>query len=125
MNEYPFELFESLAVDRLISRLIFLDGRVNRQELDFFEKLLQSQNISFEDFERSLSEPLEYSYEVIKSMSTKKRQQCVRLLRQALNSDKVIELSRLSRLNEILEKTEIFRSDKENLKKAKEGFISY
>lgn len=125
MDKYPFELFESLAVARLIGILIFSDGEVDRQESDFFEQMLQSLNISSEDYEYSLSEPIDHSYEIVKSMSAKKRQLCVKLFRQTVNSDKVIELSELSRLNEILEKTEIFRPDKENLKKTEEGFVSY
>jgi len=124
MNKYPFELFESIAVARLISLLIFSDGEVDRQESDFFEQVLQNMNVSSEDYEHSLFEPINHSFEIVKSMSAKKRQQCLMLFRQTVYSDKVIEFSELSRLNEILEKTEIFRPDKENFKNTDDGFVN-
>jgi hypothetical protein len=125
MNDYTFDVSESLAVARLVCRVIFSDDGVDRQESDFFDNVLQKLALTSSDFESSLSEPIEHSYDVVKNMSADKRRQCVRLLRLTVNSDNVVELSELSRLNEILEKTEIFRPDKKNVKQSEEGFVDY
>ena len=102
--------------------LIFSDGGVDRRESDFFEQMLQSMKISSETFESSLSEPVEHAYEVVKDMPLEKRRECAKLLKQAVGSDTVVALSELSRLNEILEKTSIFRPDKKNMGKTDGGF---
>lgn len=125
MNKYPFDPLESLAVAKLIWVLLFSDESIDRQESDFFEQVLHNFDLSSEDFETFLSEPVEHSYEIVKSMSAEKRRQCVKLLRMAVDSDKIVKLSELSRLNEILERTELFRPDKKNTKKTDEGFVNF
>lgn len=122
MDKYTFDFFESMAVARLVWILIFSDGGIDRRESDFFEQMLQSMNISSESFESSLSDPIEHVYDVVKAMSVEKRSECAKLLNLAVGSDKVVGLSELSRLNEILEKTEIFRPDKKHMKKLEGGF---
>lgn len=122
MNNNFFETSESLAVARLVWMLLFSDNIINRKESDFFEQTLQSMNLSSEMFESSLSVPLEQSYFVVKSMSALKRRECARLLSLAVASDNVVELSELSRLNDILEKVSIFRPDKKSTNKFEGGF---
>ena len=122
MNKFSFDPSESLAVARLVWGLIFSDGEVDRRESDFFEQMLQSMNLTSEKFEFSLSEPIEHSYEVVKAMSAEKRRECSQLLRLAVSSDDVVLLSELTHLNEILEKTAMFRSDVNDMNKTGEGF---
>jgi len=122
MNNIPFDAIESLAVARLVRMLIVSDGVVNRKESDFFEKMLQSMKIPPESIESNLSEPVEQTYEVVRNMTVVKRRECGRLLRLAISSDNVVELSELSRLNEILEKASLFRPDTKQVKKNEGGF---
>lgn len=122
MDKYTFNFSESMAVARLVWILIFSDGGIDRRESDFFEQMLQSMDISSELFESSLSEPVEHAYDVVKAMPTEKRRECAKLLNMAVGSDKVVVLSELSRLNDILEKTEIFRQDEKHSKKSEGGF---
>lgn len=123
MDKYTFNPPESMAVARLVWVLIFSDGGIDRRESDFFEQVLQSLNVSSKSFEDSLSDPIEHIYEVVKAMSAKKRRDCVKLFNQAVSSDDVVVLSELSSLNEILEKTEIFRPDNKDIKKSEGGFL--
>ena len=123
MDKYTFNSPESMAVARLVWVLIFSDGGIDRRESDFFEQVLQSLNMSSKSFEDSLSDPIEHVYEVVKAMSAKKRRDCVKLFNQAVSSDDVVVLSELSSLNEILEKTEIFRPDNKDIKKSEGGFL--
>jgi len=122
MNNSPFNTIESLAVARLVRMLIVSDGVVNRKESDFFEKILKSMNVSTDSFESSLSQPVEQTYEAVRNMTVVKRRECGRLLRQAISSDNVVELSELSRLNDILEKAALFRPDTKQMKKNEGGF---
>ena len=122
MNNTPFNAIESLAVARLVRMLIVSDGNVNRKESDFFEKMLQSMDITQESLESSLTAPIEETYENVRKMPLVKRRECGRLLRLAITSDNVIELSELSRLNDILEKASLFRSDTKYVKQNEGGF---
>lgn len=122
MDKYSFDLSESMAVARLVWVLIFSDGGIDRRESDFFEQMLQKMGISFETFESCLLEPIEHVYDVVKAMSAEKRMEFANLLHLAIGVDKVVMLSELSRLNDILEKTSIFRPDENNMKKTENGF---
>jgi len=122
MNKYPFDPSESLAVAKLVWMLIISDGGIDRRETVFFERLLQSLEISSEEFEASLPNPIESVYEIVKNMPAVKRRECGQLLRLAVRSDEVVVLSELSRLNEILEKTHILKPDKHTIQKSEGGF---
>lgn len=122
MNNIHFDAIESLAVARLVRILIVSDGVVNRKESDFFEKMLQAMNVSTDILESSLSEPVEQTYEIIRNMTGVKRRECGRLLRLAISSDNVVDLSELSRLNDILENAALFRPDAKPMTKNEGGF---
>jgi len=114
MDLYPFNPSESMAVARLVWVLIFSDGKVDPRESAFFEQMLESMNITSADFDASLSTPIESVYELVKEMPALKRRECASLLRVAISLDEVVVLSEVSRLNDILEKTAIFRPDRKN-----------
>jgi len=122
MNTIAFDISESLAVARLVYSLLISDEKVGRQESVFFEQLLQNLSIKRAEFELYLSEPIEETYEIVKRMPYPKRRECGRFLRMAVNADHTVELSELSRLNEILDRASILRPDKRTNKKSDEGF---
>jgi len=122
MDYNLFDESESLAVARLVWMLIFSDEVVDRRESDFFDQLLKNLKLTSETFETSLSQPEEWAYEVIRSMPAVKRRECGKVLRLAVGSNNKVDLSALSRLNEILENAAIFRPDKKTVKKSEEGF---
>jgi hypothetical protein len=122
MTDYSFDPEESLAVARLVWLLIFSDGSLDRRESDFFEKTILALHVTASEFEKSLSQPEESVYETIRKMPSEKRRACGTLLRLAVCSDEVVELSELSKLNSILEKAAIFRPDRKNMKKSEGGF---
>lgn len=107
---------EALAVARLIWLLIFSNNEVSGEESAFFTKTLNDLNINRKEMEEYMDLPLEVSYEKVKNMNSKKRSECVRLLRLAVNTDNNIDRKELGILNEILIKAELFRSDKKNKK---------
>lgn len=122
MNTISFDIYESLAVARLVYSLLISDNSVGHQESVFFEQLLQNLNLKRTEFELNLSEPLEKTYDLVKKMPSAKRRECGRFLRMAVNADHIVELSELSRLNEILDKASILRPDKKTNKKSDESF---
>jgi len=122
MNTISFDISESLAIARLVYSLLISDETIGPQESDFFEQLLQNLNIKPAEFESSLSETIENAYKIVKVMPSVKRRECGRFLRMAVNADHSVELSELSRLNEILDKAFILRPDKKTNKKTDEGF---
>jgi uncharacterized tellurite resistance protein B-like protein len=119
-NEYTPE--ESNAIARLIWVLINRNGAVNRKESDYFSKILQLFKISRTDFDQKLTTPVDIAYDTVRHMPTIKRHECGKLLRLAVTSDGVIELSELSMLNDILEEAAIFRPDRKLQKKSEGGF---
>jgi len=119
-NEYTPE--ESLAIARLIWVLINRNGTVNRKETDYLEKTLQLLKVTQTDFDQRLSTPVENDFALVRCMPSLKRHECGKLLRLAVTSDGVIELSELSMLNNILEEAAIFRPDRKSQKKSEGGF---
>ena len=119
-NEYTPE--ESLAIARLIWVLINRNGSVNRKEADYLAKTLQLLKITRADFDQSLTTPVDEAYTLVRCMPTLKRHECGKLLRLAVTSDGIVELSELSMLNDILEEAAIFRPDRKSQKKAEGGF---
>jgi len=119
-NDYAPE--ESLAIARLIWVLINRNGSVNRKEADYLAKTLQLLKITRVDFDQSLITPVDEAYTLVRRMPTLKRHECGKLLRLAVTSDGVIELTELSMLNDILEEAAIFRPDRKSQKKAEGGF---
>lgn len=119
-NEYTPE--ESIAIARLIWVLINRNGAVNRKEADYFAKTLHLLKISKPDFDKSLNNPLDDVFALVRRMPSLKRHECGKLLRLAVTSDGVVELAELSKLNDILEEAEIFRPDRKAQKKSEGGF---
>lgn len=119
-NEYTPE--ESIAIARLIWVLINRNGDVNRKEADYLAKTLQLLKITRADFDQSLSTSVDEAYTLVRRMPTLKRHECGKLLRLAVTSDGIVELSELSMLNDILEEAAIFRPDRKSQKKAEGGF---
>lgn len=120
--ENDFTTEESLAVVRLIWLLLFSDDAVDPNEADYFDKTLQDLKVSPQEFQASLSLPLASAYETIRQMPSGKRRECGTLLRLAVTSDGVVELTELSRLNDILEEAAVFRPDRRSSKKSEGGF---
>jgi len=119
-NEYTPE--ESNAIARLIWVLINRNGAVNKKEAVYFASTLQLFKITRTDFDKCLSEPVEDSYAIVRTMPSLKRHECGKLLRLAVTSDGVVELAELSMLNDILEEAAIFRPDRKSQKKSEGGF---
>lgn len=119
-NEYTPE--ESLAIARLIWVLINRNGDVNSKEADYLAKTLQLLKITRADFDQSLSTSVDEAYTLVRCMPTLKRHECGKLLRLAVTSDGIVELSELSMLNDILEEAAIFRPDRKSQKKSEGGF---
>lgn len=119
-NQYTPE--ESKAIARLIWVLINRNGAINPKEADYFEKTLQLLHVDRAVFDQGLSTLIDEDYAVVRRMSSLKRHECGKLLRLAVTSDGVIELSELSMLNEILEEAAIFRPDRKSQKKSEGGF---
>jgi len=122
MNTISFYFSESLSVARLVYSLLISDEKIGPLESAFFEQLLQNLNIKPAEFEFSLSETIENAYAIVKVMPSAKRRECGRFLRMAVNADNIVELSELSKLNEILDKASILRPDKKTNKKSDETF---
>jgi hypothetical protein len=116
MEIESFSYEESLAVVRLIWILIFSNNEITRNESDYFQKSLSDFGLTMKEIETYLQLPEEETYEVIRNMSSKKRSECGRLLRLAYNTDKSIDRKELSTLNEIINKAELFRPDKDSRK---------
>jgi hypothetical protein len=116
MEIESFSYEESLAVVRLIWILIFSNNEITRNESDYFQKSLSDFGLTMKEIETYLQLPEEETYEVIRNMSSKKRSECGRLLRLAYNTDKSIDRKELSTLNEIINKAELFRPDKNSRK---------
>lgn len=119
-NEYTPQ--ESLAIARLIWFLINRNGTVNQKEAAYFDKTLQALSISRQDFDQDFTSTVDFAYDLVRRMPSLKRHECGKLLRLAVTSDGVIELSELSMLNDILEEAAIFRPDRKTQKKSEGSF---
>jgi uncharacterized tellurite resistance protein B-like protein len=122
MPEYMFDVEESLAVARMAWMLIFSDGAVENGESEFFTELLGNLHLSEEAFEQHLSVPEEADIERIRRMPSQKRRECATLLRLAVDADGKVERLELSKLNFILDRAEIFKPDRKDLKQNEGGF---
>lgn len=114
MENKIFSYDESLAVARLIWILIFSDFEITRNESDFFQQTLNDLDLTQKEIETYLKLPEEESFEIIRNMPSKKRSECARLLRMAYNTDESIDRIELSKLNDILTKAQLFRSDEKS-----------
>lgn len=114
MENSIFNFDESLAVARLIWLLIFADSEITRNESDYFQQILNDFGLTQKEMETYLQSPEDECYETVRLMSSKKRSECGRLLRLAFNTDKNIDRTELSKLNDILTKAELFRPDKKS-----------
>lgn len=103
---------ESLAVARLVWILLFSNNEITREESDYFKQILKDFGLTQEEIEAYLQKPEDETYEVIRNMPSKKRSECVRLFRIAVNTDNNVDRKELSKLNDILVKAELFRPDK-------------
>jgi uncharacterized tellurite resistance protein B-like protein len=110
MTLFSFE--ESLAVARLIWILIYSDHEITRNESDFFNQSLDSLNVSQKELDDYMRIPEEEAYELVRNMPFKKRSECARLLRLAFDSDHNIDRIEMKKLNDILTRAELFRSEK-------------
>jgi hypothetical protein len=115
-------LEEALSIARLTWSLIFSNDVVEKAESIFFQELLNKLKLSQTCFSESLSKSLDEVYSVIRNMPAVKKQECATIFRMAVHSDGKVDLSELSGLNEILNQTEIFKSDKTNTPKHDVGF---
>lgn len=111
MYTNPFTKEESLAIVRLIWILIFSDNTITRNESDYFQQTLDNLEISEEDFNDYVKSPDEDSYEVVRNMSSKKKTEFGKILRCACDGDN-INKAKLSKLNDILVKVDLFGSDR-------------
>jgi len=111
MEKSPFDFEESLAVARLIWMLIYSDQQITHNESDYFQQSLDYLNLTYNEFDDYLQLPEEEPFSIVRGLSSKKRSLCAMLLRLAYNSDQNVDRIELSKLNDILIRAELFRSD--------------
>lgn len=111
MEKSPFLPDEALAVAYLIWSLISSDQQLSTNESYYFQQSLQYLGVTPVMFEQQLSLPEEDSYAIVLGMSAHKRSLCATLLRLAYQSDELVDRVELRKLNEILIRAELFRSD--------------
>jgi uncharacterized tellurite resistance protein B-like protein len=111
MEIVKFDFEESLAVVRLVWMLIFSNSEITRTESDYFQQTLKDLNVTQKEIEKYIEVPEEDTYELIRNMSYEKRMECVRLLRLAFSADKERNIKEMSKLNDMIVRAELFRSD--------------
>jgi hypothetical protein len=111
METSPFSPNEAVAVAVLIWTLICSDQQLSANESHYFQQTLQYLGVTPEAFDIQLSKPEEEAYAVVLGMSARKRSHCATLLRLAYQSDELVDRVELRKLNEILIRAELFRTD--------------
>ncbi len=111
MEKSPFSPNEALAVAYLIWSLICSDQQLSANESTYFQHTLSYLDVSPSAFERQLVKPEEDAFLTVMGMSSHKRSHCATLLRLAYQSDQLVDRVELRRLNEILIRAELFRTD--------------
>jgi uncharacterized tellurite resistance protein B-like protein len=118
---HTYSAEESLSIVQLVWMLLFSDREVDSREVHYFERLSSLLEVDREALSQGVSaEALDKAFSVVRKMPMDKRRECGTLLRLAVTSDGVVELSELSRLNDILERAAVFRLDR-SVARTKEG----
>lgn len=112
MELSPFLPEEAVAVSFLIWSLISSDQFISSNESHYFQNTLHYLGVTPDAFDLQLTKPEEESYETVRGMNASKRSHCATLLRLAYHSDEWVDRIELRKLNDILKRAELFRTDK-------------
>jgi len=116
MEKSPYQHEEALAVARLIWSLVTSDKELTANELNYLQQTFDYLNITLTQLYEYLKEPEDTAYETVRKMSFRKRNECVRLLRLAFNSNELANRVEMNKLNNILTRAELFKNDQKSSK---------